>query len=52
MSNQCIKTKKEEIVNYWFFEQFVEESGLSVDAAEAHEHAGAADVNIIWNVVI
>ncbi len=37
MSNQCIKTKKEEIVNYWFFEQFVEESGLSVDAAEAHE---------------
>ena len=37
MKRQNIKTKKEEIVKYWFFEQMVDESGLSVDAAEAHE---------------
>lgn len=37
MKRQNIKTKKEEIVRYWFFEQLVDECGLSVDAAEAHE---------------
>ena len=33
MKRQNIKTKKEEIVRYWFFEQLVDEYGLSVDAA-------------------
>ena len=37
MTKQSIKTKKEDIINYWFFEQMVDECGLSVDAAEAHE---------------
>ena len=37
MKRQNIKTKKEEIVRYWFFEQLVNECGLSVDTAEAHE---------------
>lgn len=37
MGKTTIKTKKEEIVRYWFFEQLVDECGLSVDAAEAHE---------------
>ncbi len=37
MIKKQIKTKKEDIVNYWFFEQMVDEGGLSVDAAEAHE---------------
>jgi len=32
-----MKTTKEEIVNYWFVEQLVDECGLSVDASEAHE---------------
>ncbi len=37
MKRKQIKTKKEEIVNYWFFEQLIDECGLSVDASEAHE---------------
>lgn len=37
MKREPIKTKIEDIVNYWFFEKLIEESGLSVDAAEAHE---------------
>ena len=37
MTKQSIKTTKEDIVNYWFFEQMIDESGLSVDAAEAYE---------------
>lgn len=37
MGKTAIKTKKEEIVRYWFFEQLVDECGLSVDASEAHE---------------
>ena len=36
MTKQSIKTTKEDIVNYWFFEQMIDESGLSVDAAEAY----------------
>lgn len=35
MPKQNIKTTKEEIVNYWFSECRVTESGLSVDATEA-----------------
>ena len=37
MGKTPIKTKKEEIVRYWFFEQLIDECGLSIDAAEAHE---------------
>lgn len=37
MGKTAIKTKKEEIVRYWFFDQLVDECGLSVDAFEAHE---------------
>ena len=37
MTKKQIKTKKKDIVNYWFFEQMVDECGLSVDATEAHE---------------
>lgn len=35
MERERIKTSKKEIVDYWFSK--VDESGLSVDAAEAHE---------------
>ncbi len=35
MEREIIKTSKKEIVDYWFSK--VDESGLSVDAAEAHE---------------
>lgn len=35
MGKERIKTSKEEIVDYWF--SIVDECGLSVDAAEAHE---------------
>lgn len=35
MGNENIKTSKKEIVDYWF--SIVDECGLSVDAAEAHE---------------
>ena len=35
MARKPIKTKKEEIVDYWFSR--VDESGLSIDASEAHE---------------
>lgn len=51
MARQCIKTKKEAIVNYWFFEKLINESGLSVDASEAHKDAGGAVVNIVWRDV-
>lgn len=37
MTRKAIKTKNADIVKYWFFERMIEESGLSVDASEAHE---------------
>ncbi len=37
MTRQSIKTKKEDIVKYCFFEKLIDESGLSIDASEAHE---------------
>ena len=37
MEKAAIKTTKDEIVNYWFFEKFIDECGLSVDASEAKE---------------
>lgn len=35
MPRKSVKTKKKDIVNYWFFEKMIDESGLSVDATEA-----------------
>ncbi len=37
MAKQNIKTKKEDIVKYWFFERLIDECGLSVDASDALE---------------
>lgn len=37
MEKTAIKTTKDEIVNYWFFEKFIDKCGLSVDASEAKE---------------
>ena len=37
MKRERIKTSKEEIVKYWFYEKSIDESGLSIDASEAND---------------
>ena len=51
MKRQNIKTKKEEIVKYWFFEQMVN-LDLVLMQLKLTKDVGVAAVNIIWRDVI